>query len=302
MKKISILFVLGIFVGNSGLQAQINNVYNLYFEELYIINPAAAAQHDYISADFDVNLSNAGFEGSPKTFGLYINGAFSEKAGAGLRLTNDTRGAFSVYNFTGSYAYKIKLGPDDHFINMGLSIGLYSQKLSVGEIDATDLDDPVLGKTYYSKKHFINEIGVMYVWKDLQAGISAPYIAQLYNHYIGYTSYQYKVPSLEGFEITPVVLYQYLPEGKSQADVTLKLKYKPVWTAVTYRSNNNILFALGALYNKYRLSYSFEFNNKELTNISSSTHEIMVSYNFNLNLTHGQASYKKDKMPWQDDN
>ena len=97
-----------------------------------------------------------------------------------------------------------------------------------------------------------------------------------------------------------MVLYQYLPELKSQVDAGIKFKYDIVWGSFTYRTNNAILAAVGVHYNNYQLAYSFGFNNSQLTTIGTGTHEIMFSYNFKIDFSSKKASFDKDKMPWQE--
>ncbi len=303
MKNIKSTYIIGLLLLGMAmaLKAQINTPYNLYFEELYVINPGAAINNDFYSASLMTHLANTGFENAPRTTALSLNGPITAKAGIGLRVINDARGAFSDNSILGSYAYKINLGSEGHLLNLGLSAGIYWQKFDVGTIDAIDMDDPVMEASYYNKKHFMNELGVFYRWNDLRAGVSAPYLAQLGHHYIAYADYHYLIPNLEELELFPMLLYQHLPEKAHQLDASLKVKYKPVWISYTYRTNNNMMFALGAEYKNYRIAYAFELNNDELSHIAAGSHEIMLSYRFNLDLSPKNASYKKDKMPWQEE-
>jgi len=301
MRKLAIIAILGIWVCNTNnLHAQIFNQYNMYFEDLYTVNPAAANQNDFFRAGLNTNLANTGFYGSPKAMRLFISGPVNDNTGIGLRVVNDSRGAFNTNNVIGSYAYKIKLGSGEHVISMGLSAGVYWQSFDISSIDALFPDDDVLYSEYTNKKYFMNEIGIHYSWKDLNVGFSAPYVLQLYNQYMAYTSYNYAVPGVDGFNILPMVLYQYLPEMKSQVDAGVKFMYDIVWASFSYRTNNAILAAIGVNYNKYNIAYSFGFNNSQLTTIATGTHEIMLSYNFNIDFSSKKASYDKDKMPWQE--
>jgi type IX secretion system PorP/SprF family membrane protein len=282
--------------------AQVNNRYNLFYEELYAFNPAAANLSKNFSASLNANLLNAGagFGNTPRTISLFVNGPFNEKTGLGIRVVSSTRGAFNTNNVLGSYSYKIKLGSDDHFLNMGLSAGMYWQSFEIGQINATYMDDNALTSSYYNKKYFLNEIGILYKWHNLLAGFSAPYVIQLYNQYFAHVSYNYAVPGADGFEISPNILYQYLPEHIHQVDISLKLKYNFVWAGYTYKTNNSMLTALGIIYKRYALCYSYEFNNKAFSVISNSSHEVMLRYNFNMQLKSRKASYSKDKMPWEE--
>lgn len=300
-KSIILILFLGMICLASGLKAQIYNNNNLYYQDLYLINPAASNLDDEFQAGIISNFVNAGYEGAPTRVSLMVSGPFSDKVGVGLRLFNDSRGAFRTNNLVASYAYKIRLSEQDHSLSMGLSAGMYWQNFQVSQINAVQMDDPtLLNADDYNRRHFVNEFGLLYQWKKLMVGFSAPYVVQLYNHYMAHASYTYEFPTVEGFALTPMVLYQYLPEKKSQVDGSLKFSYKPVWAAFTYRSNNNLLTAVGINYQKFELSYNYEINNKELSILSGSTHDIMLKYRFNLSFKSKSASYDKEKMPWQE--
>jgi len=284
--------------------AQVNNQYNLYYEDLYSINPSAIALRSSFSASMNTMLANAGFEGSPTLFNLAVGGGLAGNMGIGTRFHANRQGGFQANSWLASYGYRLKLGESGHFLAMGLSAGIYWQNFNPANIEAVRLDDPVLESSYYRKQHFMNELGITYRWNDLTVGFSAPFVVQLYNHYMGHVSYAYDIPTVEGLAVQPFVLYQYLPEGTSQVDASVKVSYKNLWTAIGYRSNNNVLAALGVHYRNYRLAYSYEFNNQELSHIASSTHEIMFTYDFSLDLEFEKkrASYDKEQLPWQEEN
>jgi|SRR6056297_2558256 len=302
MKRILTIGLLaGIFYMAN---AQVNNQYNLYYEDLYSINPSAIALRSSFSASMNTMISNAGFEGSPTLFNLAVGGGLAGNMGIGTRFHTNRQGGFQANSWLASYGYRLKLGESGHFLAMGLSAGIYWQNFNPANIEAVRLDDPVLESSYYRKQHFMNELGITYRWNDLTVGFSAPFVVQLYNHYMGHVSYAYDIPTVEGLAVQPFVLYQYLPEGTSQVDASVKVSYKNLWTAIGYRSNNNVLAALGVHYRDYRLAYSYEFNNQELSHIASSTHEIMFTYDFSLDLEFEKkrASYDKEQLPWQEEN
>jgi type IX secretion system PorP/SprF family membrane protein len=306
MKRMFIIAALAViascafFTRSSG---QITNRFNLYYEDLYSINPAAAGEKDYFNASLNTNLSNTGFEGSPETIALLFSGPLNQKTGVGLQVIHDSRGAFKSTNVVGSYAYSLKLGSEGkHVLNLGLSAGFYWQNFNRGEIDAVDMDDEVLspGSDYYKKSFFVNEVGALYSWKNLLVSVSAPYLAQLNNHYRAFATYGYQLPNMKKMKIYPQILYRHLPENVDQLDAGIKFKYNMVWASVGYRTDNSILSALGIYYKKYRFTYSYNFNNSPLAHISTGTHEIMLSYNFNLDLSKKKASYDKKTMPWEE--
>ncbi|NBC83333.1 MAG: type IX secretion system membrane protein PorP/SprF [Bacteroidetes bacterium] len=297
MKRTLSYIILSVLL-MAGLKAQVFNRNNLYFADYYTLNPAAALSVQNFRATLNSNLSNAGFQEAPKTLGVMLSGALSEKTGIGLKVTTDTRGAFRNNKVLGSYAYKVRLSESE--LNLGLSMGVFTQKFDMAGIDAQDMEDRVLQTDYYNKYYFMNVIGIDYRWNNLNVGVSAPNVLQLYNHYMGYATYKYAIPTLPDLELYPMVLYQHLPEYKSQLDGGIKIQYQYVWASYLYRTNNDMLAALGIRYSRYKLGYSFGWNNKEFSTVALGTHEIVLSYEFNLSFTPRKASYDKNKMPWQE--
>lgn len=292
MKGFGVLLIfLNLFF--SGVNAQISNPYNLYFEDMYTINPAAVVERNNFYATMNSNLSHAGFENAPETYGLYLGGRMWNQGGLGLRLLTDSRGAFTMNTVAGTYAYQVRLFNENHKLHLGLSLGYSWQKFETGQITAMDMDDPVLQSSDFTEDYFVNDFGFIYTFKGLTLGASALYFIQPYQHYYAFGNYRFDFENIQGFELTPMVCYQYLPEQQNQADLGLKLRYMPVWTAVNYRTNENIIFSIGANLNPVYLAYSYEFNNNELSNLSRRTHEIMLSFRFKGRP--GKASYDDEQ-------
>ena len=281
------------------VDAQINIKNNLYFDNWYSINPAAAVQNSTFNASLNSNISNNGIDGSPKSYRIYADGPIGENAGIGIRIVNDSRGAFTVNNIIGSYAYTLRFGSNgEHIVNMGVSAGVGLERLDANNINA-DMSDPILNSDTNKKNYFMNEIGFLYKWNNLNVGFVAPYLAQGYGKYIAYSSYRLEIESIDGFEITPILYYQHLPENENQLDMTAKFKYKPVWASFTYRTNGNALLALGAELKGFRFAYAYEFNNAMTSEVSGGTHEIMLSYTFSLDFKSNDKQVEDPQMEEQ---
>jgi len=301
MRKLYIISILILIVFS--VDAQINIKNNLYFDNWYSINPAAIAQNNIYNASLNSNITSNGIEGAPKSYRLFLDGPMGKNAGVGIRIVNDTRGAFTVNNLLGSYAYILRLGTDgEHVINMAISAGVSLERFDTRNINAEQYD-PRLDSETNKKDYFMNEIGFSYSWDNLNVGFVAPYLMQGYGQYIAYSSYRYELPNVDGFEITPILFYQYLPENISQFDMTAKFKYKPVWASFTYRSNGNALLALGAELKGFRFAYAYELNNSTSTDVSGAIHEIMLSYKFNLDFSPKKTKEEakiEDKIYWKE--
>ena len=156
-------------------------------------------------------------------------------------------------------------------------------------------NDPVLQNSNYKKTSFDGNFGLYYNYKNFDIGVSALHVIELYNQYVLYSGYNYKT-KVEGLSLKPSVKFTYLPGNNYQIDGNLKVKYKIIWASGTYRSNGNVLIALGLDINKnLHIAYAHEINNGNLNLISSNTREFLFIYDFDLKKK--DESYKK--LPWE---
>ncbi|MCK5825370.1 MAG: PorP/SprF family type IX secretion system membrane protein [Ichthyobacteriaceae bacterium] len=274
MKKLIILSMLAIFSYN--IEAQVITKPNLYHENWFSINPASANSANLLS--FNSSISSIGIDKAPQVSRLFANGSISENSGIGIKMQMDKRGQFNSKNISAAYSYKLIIGDNKkHIINAGIAMGGSFDNFDINGIDA-ETNDPLINYNSYSKKHFTAEIGFSYNYKHLNVGATVFHKQNEYNSIIAYSSYDIKLLQEEDFILTPIVLYHQMPEGMGQFDVTAKIKHKPFWTSLTYRSNNNLLMVLGTNINIFRFSYSYEYNNMDVSAFTGGIHEIMLSY------------------------
>jgi type IX secretion system PorP/SprF family membrane protein len=287
-----VIIALILFAGS--LNGQIYHFNNMFFEEWYSFNPAAAIAQRQTSVALNTNLTGSGIDNAPANYSLTGQTALTEKMGIGVRFNQYNRGYFKTTNFVGSYAYSINVG-SAHTINLGLSFGVNNESFSIANIDVMQTEDPKLQNDNISKKTFINEFGVHYTWNGVNAGFAAPYLFQGYNRYLAYASYNYEIPNIENFAVMPNLLFQYLPEKKGQADIVVKINYDMVWGAFSYRTNKDMVASVGANYLNFGFGYAFGFNQGDISTIVSNNHEILLRYNMNS----GNNKNASPKQPWK---
>jgi type IX secretion system PorP/SprF family membrane protein len=297
-KNYPILLMLLLF--QLSVSGQILQTYNLYYQDEYQINPASLGNYSSFNAIIDANRSSIDLANSPTICNISVGGPISDRVAVGTRLFNDNRGAFSNNSWLATYTYKLMFAEKKHVINFGLSAGIYWQSFNLSKIDA-DINDPLLlqASTRQETK-FRSDFGIWYSWNNLNVAISAPYISQLYNHYLGFVSYRINIPEVENLIIQPSVLYQYLPDRTNQADVNLKVGYDFVWISGSYRSNNSFVAALGFNIHSFGICYTYEINSGYLNIVSKNTQEIMLVYNFDIQLPKSKGSYQQKEIPWKE--
>lgn len=281
------------------LNGQIVSNNNLWHQDYYQLSPAFAGFRENFYASLNTNQSHVGFDNALETYRLAISGQTSDKVGIGAKFMYDRRGAFTANSFTGSYSYGIRFGGGQHQLRFGLSAGIYWQDFQVAGLNA-DLMDPVLQDgDELNETAFQADLGAWYSWRDAWVGISAPYLGQLFNHYLAVAGYNYRLLEAPALILYPSVLYQYLPDNTHQVDGTLKVGYEFAWISGTYRSNKNIVAAVGVSAYNFDLCYAYEFNRGDLNIISNTTQEIMLAYRFSFNMPGPRKSFEADKVPWE---
>lgn len=141
MKKI--LFSLLVATGfAAAVHAQQDAEYNMYmFNGLYI-NPAYAGSQDVVSMMGIYRHQWAGLDGAPRTFNASVHSPLRrEQYALGLTISNDRLGLTNMFNATGAFAYRIKLGKDN-ILAVGIQAGAtyYQQRNTEATTPSTNYD------------------------------------------------------------------------------------------------------------------------------------------------------------------
>jgi len=291
-KNFLIIIVLGFSIF---AKAQVSNTYNLYYQNLYLQNPAAIGldSKTHLMLDYQDLMANMGMKFRSMNFALF--GALNNNTAIGIQYNNHIQNAIQNNNIMASYSYKLKFDEEENWLRIGLSLGANWQNLYIDDIIVKNYNDPVLQNSNYKEASFDGNFGLYYNFKNFDIGVSALHFIELYNQYVLYSGYNYKT-KVEGLSLKPSVKFTYLPGNNYQIDGNLKVKYKIIWASGTYRSNGNVLIALGLDIDKnLHIAYAHEINNGNLNLISSNTREFLFIYDFDLKKK--DESYKK--LPWE---
>lgn len=302
---LAVLFTVGIV--NKGIAQQYPQ-HHLYGQDYFMLNPAVAGSTDHFKVFLNSRQQYSGIDGAPKTVAFGMHNAYSDKVGLGLFIMDDQAGAFGRFTAHFNYAYKLKLSEaKNHYLSFGLGFGFVENSILFGNLIADDYSDEVLRN--YQGFSLDARLGVDYRVKDFQLGVSIPtlfdndvslshtgdddFIYDMKRHYLGYTSYKFnikktsteengEVKKKDFFYLQPSVLYQFVPSDLSFLDLNLAVgSNQGYWIGFTYRPLNNS-YAAAAGINVFNLgiSYSYELPTTNLTSYSSSTHEVMLTYQF----------------------
>lgn len=314
MKMKNILTISAIIflflIVKSGM-AQQEPLFSLYHQQLFLVNPAATGDQDYMQAFVDSRNQWSGIEMAPRTSALGIHDAYNDKMGFGLLFINDRAGLLNRISGNLNYSYKIHFSREKkHNLAFGLGAGFIENRINFSDVRIQDFSDPVI-LSDYDGFAFDVRFGVLYNYKGFELGAAIPQILdndlvykrnnmddfsfELKRHYLFHTGYRFsfykkqfdnemkKVKEKEeSFFIKPSVLYKVAASSPEQIDLNLVVGTgKNHWLGFTYRPMDKSMVAqAGIQINNLSIAYAYQFGNTPLTEYSNGTNEIMIAYRF----------------------
>lgn len=284
MKKIVLTLVIAVVgISNSFAQHEIGPALSSQIFSRINYNPAGIGNSDKLNI-FNLNrMQWIGFQGSPTTSVLNIH-YFNEslKSGFGGAFTFDKIGLNKqAINAKFAYAYNLDLS-DKGLMSFGLSAGIdqFSKSFSGDTYTKTTTDlladesklnpDFDFGMEYSTPKLLVgaavNHIGMMAGPQTLSPG-------QTYYGYVRGT-----FPINKKITLAPSVLYM----NSSQSNVidvsAVAFFNKLYWGGLNMRVGAAMSAILGMEWKWLRVGYAYEMSLGETANVSSNTHELMLSF------------------------
>ena len=261
-------------------------------------NPAAIGNNEKIQI-FNVNRiqwAGIGFDEAPKSTLINVH-SYCDKiqSGFGLSLSYDELGiANSTLNAKLAYAYNIDLW-DGGLLSLGLSAGVINKTFDPAKHIWVDPTDPTIPEESISKTNFDLDFGFELSTRYLLVGASGTHLSNIGEevstlvaptHINAYV--RGLVPVVDKIDIAPALLYTNigsLNQGNYSVATTNVLEVNATgfydnkyWFGLGYRFNSALAFSAGLEWNFLRLGYSYELSVGDVANLSSSTHELMLSF------------------------
>jgi type IX secretion system PorP/SprF family membrane protein len=273
--------------------SQQDPVFTQYMNNLLTVQPAYAGISGVLNFTGISRAQWTGFEGAPNTNSLTISGPIrGYNIGVGFSLVNDKWGPLRQNGINVDYAFRIMLR-EDQFLSFGLK-----GEINTFQANFTDLriwDSPDMVFMYDVKLKFIPNMGVGILWHsdrfflgasspkillhDIQADDGQPAFREV-RHFYGMGGYVFFITDIIKFK--PTILYRWAKNTPNYVDFTASLLlYDQVWLGATYRMKNSV--GLIFQYNvnpQLKFGYSFDKTTFHPTQVSSGTHEFMISYDF----------------------
>lgn len=256
------------------------------------INPAYAGSNGAICATLIGRNQWVGFEGAPKTGILSLDAPVSLlHGGLGLNLGYDELGFEQTMSFRLAYAYRLEMPSGN--LGIGIDAGIM-QKSIEGNFIYNDLGDPSIPASGSGISATAPDfsLGVYYNNDNLFVGFSSTHLSEgdlkygtvqsaISRHYYIMAGYSYDLTS--SLTLKPSTLIK-TDAASTQFDLNINALYNnQFWGGLSYRMSDAIVAMVGLnITDNLKFGYAYDITTSALKKHSSNTHEIMLSYCFNV--------------------
>ena len=289
MKIISVLFILQVTILVYG---QRDPVYSQYMFDKVLINPAYAGSSNWIVGSLKYRSHLMGIEGAPQTNLFTFHAPIQKKSmGVGLKAIYDKTAVTNTLTVTGMYSYHLGFG--DGKLSFGLEGGMVHSSTDYQKLIRHDADDPSIPETVEVAIVPDASFGIFYHAEKYYAGAalyhlfsSIPLLPESANNEMiqmektAYLFGGYILDVSKSFALEPGGLLKYAPGAPLQADLNLNLIYNErITLGGSYRTGGAAAVLLKVdVTEGIRIAYSYDINFSKLSNFSTGSHEIMLSF------------------------
>lgn len=293
--KIKSFFSLIVFVALAmNVKAQQEPMFTQYMFDPVTLNAGYVGTQSTLNINTLTRLQWVGLEGSPQTFSLTAHAPIEgRKIGVGVTLLTDKIGPVNNTFFTINYAYRLRI-TDELILSMGIKGGISSYKVGLTDLSIIDQEDPQFennekkispnlgfGFYLYEDRYFVG----FSVPKLIQTTVDDEYATdenQLKRHYYIAGGYNWEIN--KEWDLKPSLLTKIVGGSPVSNDITVQALYhKLVGGGLVYRVGDALgFFAFGKVYKELNIGYGYEYSLNGLSGVNSGTHEIRLTYDFNI--------------------
>lgn len=295
MKKL--LTSLMILMATS-LFAQQDALFSQYMFNKLAVNPGYAGSRELLTADILYRYQWVNIEGAPKTISASMHSPLSNPHLAlGFNMYNDRTGPLSYTGAMATFAYRI-IFPNSK-LSFGLQAGIKNNGIVWNDINSYDETDAFLISQVKKKVVPDANFGVYYYSNKFFAGISSRQLLQnqtiavedsagntqftkLLTHFYGMSGVA--IPMGENVVFRPSVLAKFVKNAPPQIDINASFLFaNTLWLGASYRTEKAIaLIAEVNIAQNFRIGYSYDMWLNELKAYNKGSHEIRLSFDFNV--------------------
>lgn len=271
------------------LYAQQDPLYNLYYYNQVMINPAYAGLYKDVTLNLITRKQWVGIDGSPLTNFFSVTSSIGPRFGFGAMVVDDRLGINT--NQEGQLAFSFKvIDNDGTTLSLGVQGGLVSYRYDYSKLNLEYLDDGDLDltRTQFSQPNY--GAGIFFRNDRLYLGVSAPRIlnVDVNDGMTTSTRYQRHFYVSGGFLINnsfnstvrlkPSFLWRMVPDGNQALDISLNALFlETLWAGIMVRNFDavaiNTQFQVSQ---RLRIGYGFELPTNSLLSQNFGTHELSL--------------------------
>lgn len=293
------LFLLFLVASFAGMSQQ-PLVYNQFFMNPYVYNPAYAGVegHSVLFLMYKNQYSN--IDGAPKTYHANFHVPLRGGIAFGASAHNESHGVLNTVSgkVTGGYLLSIDR---EHFIRFGLSIGAGNNSINVSEFDSPN--DPAFTDIVNNSSFLVGDFGLTYHFDHFNVGFAMP---SLFGYEV-FTENSFSPISIKAHEnvlfkinyrghisdnlaFEPHIIYRYNKVLPNQYEGTLIVHLAHiVWLGGTYRQDAGFIGLLGAkIKESLAIGVAYEVGNFNYTNQLGQSYEVHVGYHIGAKKDHAE--------------
>jgi type IX secretion system PorP/SprF family membrane protein len=289
MKK-SLTFVFALAaLSTMAQQVSLNSQY--MFNEMSF-NCGAVGSKPYTQIHLNGRRQWSGFQGSPTTQSLSVNGYLGNNLGMGAEIFNDVTGPSRRTGFAVSGAYRLRLSRNNnHKLGMGMGISLTQHYIDVNRLTTFLPNDPAIAGVFNNQLVPDVNVGFYYTFKDKGfAGLSAQNLVQskrsLYDYsltfvnpivrnYYAYGGYKFDLN--KKWTLTPTAMVRMIDALSVQFDISAIATYnKLFWIGASYRNQDAVVGLVGVQLGIFKLGYGYDYTLSDIGKYSNGSHEIFL--------------------------
>lgn len=280
--------------------AQQPQVYNQFFMNPYVYNPAYAGVEGHTVLFMMYRQQWTNLDGAPQTMHASFHVPLEGGIAFGASAFNVSQGLLttSAAKISGGYLVNIDR---THFLRFGLSIGGGINSVNISEFDSPD--DPAFNNFLEQNSFLIGDFGLTYHFGHFNVGFSIPnlftydVVTQTEFAPINVTplnnvllKMNYRGHINDDFAIEPHIIYRYSNVVPHQYEATVIAHLKHiVWVGGSFRQDEGFIGLAGAkVKEKIGIGFAYELGKPNLTTELGPTFELNIGYHLGTKKEHAE--------------
>ena len=294
MKTKKMLITLVMFSISITAVAQLNPMGSMYYQNLYLSNPAMAGIEKGWEAAAAYKAQWTAIQGAPAMqLVTAAYGSSNNKVGVGASFYNENIGVIQRTSFKGTYAFHLPLNSGSDYLDFGLSAGVMNEWIDFTKINGNQ-NDIALTNFNQRKLYLDGDFGMAYRSQHLNVQGSVLNLKRFLKRddertvvdrasYFAAVSYKFINPDRVLSLIEPKVSYRGIDNYRDIVDIGLNAQLwtnKLLFTGL-YHTSNSFSFGVGTTYqNRLSILAMYTTNTSAIQNYANGEFELGLKYNF----------------------